>query len=92
MGCYPLTCTALVKHGEKHGETLKNLAWYFVSTLYRLAEYRLMPGEELSTALPTRAEHRPGAEARNQVSSDTVGRDFCQLQLDVITSQEEASI
>ena len=29
---YPLSCMALVKLSE----TLKNLAWYFVSTLYKI--------------------------------------------------------
>ena len=68
----------------------------------RLADYRLMPGEKLrlspgcqsSTALPTRAEHRPGAEARNQVSSLAAKRcrhrwqKLGQLQLNIISSQE----
>ena len=32
MGRYPLSCMALVKLSE----TLQNLAWYFVSTLYKI--------------------------------------------------------
>ena len=32
MGHYPLACMALVKPGE----TLKNPAWYFVPTLYKI--------------------------------------------------------
>ena len=36
MGHYPPSCMALVKLSE----TLKNLAWYFVSTLYRIGGVR----------------------------------------------------
>ena len=50
MGHYPPSCMALVKLGE----TLKNLAWYFVSILYRIGGVRThaRPGTEALTWVP----------------------------------------
>ena len=50
MGRYPLSCMALVRHSE----TLKNLAWYLVSTLYKIGrvQTRARRGAEALTWVP----------------------------------------